>query len=306
MPANRIAGENLAEENVGGMAGIRNDREMKRFLLEMEIVDNQGDDYGIIVSGLEQVSYLIFNVQSKRLAFSKFLKSTESIVRNMENIEAETKDRNQLEDLLINNELQFRKILHNKRRDTFYQGFKLKFVLRDQKDVISFNDKSKILVLDKRKGKYESYALKQGEEKITEVYTDGSFLVDHDKGAYALIIRNISGEYRLYQEQVTSGSSNLMEMLAALKALELLRTEEKIRIITDSQYVRKGLTEWIFNWKLNDWRTANNEPVKNIEYWQRFDQLTDQKYIELQWVRGHTDHFENTMCHLYAGEEAKK
>jgi len=258
---------------------------MKVIVLEMEIMNAQGENYRIRISGQKQVTYVLFDTQNKKLEFIK---------------------RDELSGLLMNNELQFRKILHNKRRDTFYQGFKLKFVLRDQKDIISYNDKSKILVLDKREGKYESYVLERGEEKIAEVYTDGSFLVDKDKGAFALIIKNISGEYRLYKERVRSGNSNLIEMLAAIKALELIGAEEKIRIVTDSQYVRKGLTEWIFNWKINGWRTANNEPVKNIKYWKEFDRLTDDKYIEFQWVKGHADHFENTMCHLYAREEAKK
>ena len=108
----------------------------------------------------------------------------------------------------------------------------------------------------------------------------------------------------MHTKRTKSGNSNLMEMLAVMEALELIGEEEKIRIVTDSQYVRKGLTEWVFNWKLNNWRTANNEQVKTLKYLMELDLLTDNKYLELQWVKGHADHFENTMCHLYAKEEA--
>jgi ribonuclease HI len=76
--------------------------------------------------------------------------------------------------------------------------------------------------------------------------------------------------------------------------------------VTDSQYVRKGLTEWIINWKLNNWTTANGEKVKNIEYWKRFDRLTDDRYIEFKYVKSHSGHFENTMADLYARDMAKQ
>jgi ribonuclease HI len=86
--------------------------------------------------------------------------------------------------------------------------------------------------------------------------------------------------------------------------LELLKDEVEIRLITDSQYVRKGLTEWIINWKLNNWKTANGESVKNIKHWKKFDNLSNNKYIEFQYVKAHSQQFENTMADLYARDAA--
>lgn len=89
-----------------------------------------------------------------------------------------------------------------------------------------------------------------------------------------------------------------------IKSLEILANEKQLRIVTDSQYVRKGITEWIFYWKLNGWLTANGRQVRNIEFWKKFDRLTENKYIEFQRVKSHSGHFENTICDLYAKEKA--
>ncbi|MCT4619140.1 MAG: ribonuclease HI [Marinisporobacter sp.] len=214
-------------------------------------------------------------------------------------------DENLVSLLLRKNEYQLRKILHNKRKDTFYVGFQLTFSLRDEKDIAAFNDPSKIVVLDKRDGKHHSYVVDQGETCIHKIYTDGSFLEKKKAGGFVVLHKNLVGDYQIYTYPSDEKSSSLLELLAAMKGMEILKKEEKIRIITDSRYVRKGLTEWIVNWELNDWHTANGEKVKNIEYWKKFNMLTKNKYIEFEWVKGHSDHFENTVCDLYAKEVAR-
>jgi ribonuclease HI len=251
----------------------------------MEIIEEFNNTYKIVISDDENNTEILFSPEDKKLVF----------LRN-DNITKVLKD----------NEYQFRKILHNKRKDTFYVGFKVKFALRDKKDVEAFNDRSKIIVLDKRKGKYSSYVVAKGENKIYTIYTDGSLLEEKGRGGYVVIIKDLEGEYSIYSEKTSEKSSSLIELLAAIKGLKILKDKEKIRIVTDSQYVRKGLTEWIINWKLNDWYTANGEKVKYIEYWKMFDKLTENKYIEFEWVKGHSNHFENTLCDLYAKEIARK
>ncbi|MCY6485016.1 ribonuclease HI [Clostridium aestuarii] len=260
---------------------------MKMFVFFMEIVDEINNDFRIrITEDKKQGLYteIVFNPNKKELRFLS---------------------EDKLETYLKQNEYQLRKILHNKRKNTFYKGFKLKFALRDEKDVAAFNDRSKIVVLDKRNGSNESYVVDKGEEIIHKIYTDGSFMEKLDIGAYAVLVEDLEGKYKIYSQKTEAKSSSLIELMAAIRGLKVLKSIEKVRIITDSQYVRKGLTEWIVNWKINNWNTANGEKAKNIEYWNEFDELTKNKYIEFEWVKGHSGHFENSLCDIYAREKAK-
>jgi ribonuclease HI len=209
-------------------------------------------------------------------------------------------------DLLQKNEHQFRKVLHIKRPSTYHEGFELDFSISDGKNVADFNDLSKILLLDKRKENTTVDVISEGEQGIHELWIDGSYLEHKGKGGYAVIVKDPSGEYRLDSFEVDLHSSCLIELMAAIKGLELLKEIEKIRIVTDSQYVRKGLTEWIINWKLNNWYTANGDKVKNIDFWKKFDLLAAGKYIEFQYVKAHSQQFENTMADLYAKDMAGK
>lgn len=81
--------------------------------------------------------------------------------------------------------------------------------------------------------------------------------------------------------------------MAVIQALEALTRPVPVRIITDSQYVKKGITEWIYNWKRNGWRTAAKQPVKNTDLWQRLDSLVAANDVEWRWVKGHSGHPEN-------------
>ena len=258
---------------------------MKMYVFDMEIIDKNGNSYDIEIKHKQDITNIRFTPESRGLIFLNNDKIT---------------------NILKTNEHQFRKVLHIKRKDTFYKGCKLRFALRDKKAVADFNDSSKIIVLDKRNRNVNSYVRNVGIKKINKIYTDGSFLEKKGKGGYVVIIENLKGEYTLRSFETKVKSSCLIELLPAIKGLEILKNIDKIKIITDSQYVRKGLTEWIINWKLNDWFTANGEKVKNIEYWKKFDKLTENKYIEFEWVKAHSNHFENTMCDLYAKDIANK
>jgi len=258
---------------------------MKMHIFHMKILDEEGGEFLIAISDSEQTTSISFNYVEKELCFL---------------------NENRLSEFLKSNEFQLRKILHVKRPETFYKGFELKFSIREGKDVKAFNDLNQILVLDKRNGKDKNYVIKDSSKKITELYVDGSFLSDRKKGGMAVIIKYPDGNYDLKTFESFETSSCLIELEAAIKGLELLKDVEEIRLITDSQYVRKGLTEWIINWKLNDWHTANGEKVKNIKYWKKFDTLTENKYIEFKYVKAHSNQFENTMADLYAKDMARK
>ncbi|MCD6180579.1 MAG: ribonuclease HI [Bacteroidales bacterium] len=213
-------------------------------------------------------------------------------------------DDNSLSNYLKTHEHQLRKMLHNKRLDTFFIGFELYFIIWKDKDIKQFSNRSNVIALDRRTSKRKIYITKNENIETTNIFTDGSFLEKRGKGGYVVLIKRPNKNYQLHTYESGKKSSSLIELEAAIKGLEILKDVEKIRIISDSQYVRKGLTEWVPIWELNDWHTVNGEKVKNIGYWKYFNSLSIGKYIEFEWVKAHDNHFENTICDLYAKRQA--
>lgn len=206
---------------------------------------------------------------------------------------------------LQDHKYQISKILRNKRLDTFFVGFKLTFVLWKDKDVASFNNRDNLVVIDRRDGAYYCYTVeKSAVDPIDEVYIDGSYLENKHHGGYAILHKNLDGEYALHTYRLKEKGSNRIELTAAIEALKLFKDLERIRIITDSLYVRKGLSEWLLCWERNDYTTANGEKAKNIDKWHEANNLTNNRYIELEWVKAHRDHFENTIVDLFARDSA--
>ena len=111
-------------------------------------------------------------------------------------------------------------------------------------------------------------------------------------GGWAAIVQQAKKEHILKgHESMTT--NNRMEMTAAIKALQHLKTSERIHLYTDSQYLRLGMLEWMPKWKKNQWRTANKKPVKNKDLWESLDTLCQNKNIEWHWIKGHAGHPEN-------------
>jgi ribonuclease HI len=125
-----------------------------------------------------------------------------------------------------------------------------------------------------------------------EAYTDGACSGNPGPGGWGVLLRYGAHEKRLCGGEANT-TNNRMELMAAIQALEALKRPSQVRLTTDSQYVRKGITEWIVNWRKNGWKTASKEAVKNADLWQRLDQLNRQHRVEWHWVRGHTGHPEN-------------
>lgn len=207
---------------------------------------------------------------------------------------------------LETHQYQLNKLLRNKRLDTYYVGFELTFILWKDKDVTAFNDKEKLVVVDRRDGGYQCYTIdKQDANRMDELYIDGSYLEEKKKGGYAILHKDCSGEYHLHKYKSKEKGSNRIELIAAIEALKLFNHLEQVRIITDSQYVRKGLSEWLLFWERNDFTTANGEQAKNIDLWKEAETLLCNRYVELEWVKAHKDHFENTLVDLYARDSAE-
>lgn len=107
------------------------------------------------------------------------------------------------------------------------------------------------------------------------------------------------------REKVISGAeghttNNRMELMAAIEALATLKRPTRVSLTTDSQYVRQGVQQWMANWKRNGWRTAQKQPVKNRDLWERLDALAAQHEIAWHWVKGHSGHPENERVDLEA------
>lgn len=125
-----------------------------------------------------------------------------------------------------------------------------------------------------------------------EIFTDGACSGNPGPGGWGTILRAKGQEKELSGgEKLTT--NNQMEMMAVIVGLEALTRPCQVKVTTDSQYVLKGMTEWMAGWKAKNWKTSTKKPVKNVELWQRLDKAAQQHKIEWQWVRGHQGHPEN-------------
>ena len=136
-----------------------------------------------------------------------------------------------------------------------------------------------------------------------EIYTDGSSRGNPGPGGWAALLR-FRGREREIGGRETYTTNNRMELLAAICGLEALRRPCRVRLVTDSTYVRDGITRWIANWKRRGWRTASGHPVKNVDLWQRLDAAASRHEIDWIWTRGHSGHPENERVDQRARAEA--
>ena len=121
---------------------------------------------------------------------------------------------------------------------------------------------------------------------MIEIYTDGACRGNPGPGGWAALL--LLGEHeRELSGAETLTTNNRMELTAVIRALEALKRPVAARIYTDSQYVRRGITEWLSSWKARDWRTADRKPVKNQDLWQRLDEVSASHRLEWHWVPGH-------------------
>jgi ribonuclease HI len=128
--------------------------------------------------------------------------------------------------------------------------------------------------------------------KTVEIFTDGACRGNPGPGGWGVLLRYNGTEKELCGAEPDT-TNNRMELTAAIRALEALKQSCKVQLTTDSNYVRHGITQWLANWKRKNWRTADKKPVKNVDLWQRLDELSRQHDIQWHWVRGHSGHVEN-------------
>jgi ribonuclease HI len=129
-------------------------------------------------------------------------------------------------------------------------------------------------------------------DEVVEVFSDGACRGNPGPGGWGAVLRTKGVERELYGGEADT-TNNRMELTAVIRALEALKRPSRVRLHTDSQYVQKGISHWIRDWKRRGWRTADRKPVKNIDLWERLDELAAVHDVEWLWVRGHAGHVDN-------------
>lgn len=138
-------------------------------------------------------------------------------------------------------------------------------------------------------------------EKIVEIYTDGACRGNPGPGGWGVLLR-LGKHEKTFCGGAQETTNNRMELLAAIRALQALKRPVTAHLHTDSQYVIKGIEEWIHGWKRNGWRTANRQPVKNADLWQELDTLRSPHQITWIWVKGHAGHRDNERVDALANQ----
>lgn len=130
-------------------------------------------------------------------------------------------------------------------------------------------------------------------EKVVEIYTDGACSGNPGPGGWGVVLRWRGVEKELFGGEAET-TNNRMELTAAIRGLEALkRAPLRVMLYTDSEYVKKGISEWIHGWKARGWKTAAKDPVKNADLWQALDEARSRHEVTFHWVRGHAGHPEN-------------
>ncbi len=142
-------------------------------------------------------------------------------------------------------------------------------------------------------------------EKTVEIFTDGACSGNPGPGGWGVLLR-----YDGVEKEMSGGenptTNNRMELMAAIMGLESLMRPSRVRLYTDSQYVQKGISEWLPGWIRRGWKTADKKPVKNAELWKRLDEARKGHQVEFVWVRGHNGHLENERVDRLAVEACRK
>ena len=141
--------------------------------------------------------------------------------------------------------------------------------------------------------------------KSVEIHTAGACLGNPGPGGWAALLLHEGRERELAGGEAQT-TNNRMELMAAIMALEALKSPCSVVLSTDSQYVQKGIGEWLPNWIRRGWKTAAGEPVKNQDLWQRLQAASQPHQVKWKWVKGHAGHVENERVDKLARAEAEK
>ncbi len=133
------------------------------------------------------------------------------------------------------------------------------------------------------------------EKNCIEVFTDGACRGNPGPGGWGALLRHGGREKQIYGGEPDT-TNNRMELMAAIEALRAIKSASQVDLTSDSQYVRKGITEWLPNWKKRGWKTAAKKPVKNKDLWQLLEGAAERHEITWHWIKGHSGHRENEIA----------
>jgi len=128
--------------------------------------------------------------------------------------------------------------------------------------------------------------------EVVQIYADGACRGNPGPGGWGAILRDEARDQEIFGGEPQT-TNNRMELTAVIRALETLQRPSTVEVYTDSQYVQKGISEWLPDWKRRGWRTADKKPVKNVDLWQRLEQVAGKHRVTWHWVKGHAGHPEN-------------
>jgi len=138
-------------------------------------------------------------------------------------------------------------------------------------------------------------------EPVVEIYADGACKGNPGPGGWGVLLRSAGREKEMCGGEAQT-TNNRMELSAVIEGLMSLEQRSKVRVYTDSQYVQKGISEWIHNWKRRGWLTADKKPVKNVDLWQKLDKIAREHDVQWHWVKGHAGHPENERADALANK----
>ena len=141
--------------------------------------------------------------------------------------------------------------------------------------------------------------------KKVQLITDGACLGNPGRGGWACILRYGDRTREMYGSSPET-TNNRMELTAAIEGLSTLKEPCEVEVVTDSEYVKNGITTWIHGWKRNGWKTASKKPVVNQDLWSELDQLASKHKIQWTWTKGHADHEDNNRCDELATRAARE
>lgn len=141
--------------------------------------------------------------------------------------------------------------------------------------------------------------------EVVRIYTDGACKGNPGPGGWGAIVQ-MDGEERELSGCEGHTTNNRMELTAVIRALEALKRPRQVEVYTDSQYVQKGISEWLPDWKRRGWRTADKKPVKNVDLWQELERAAGAHEVAWRWVKGHAGHPENERADALANRAAEE
>ena len=141
--------------------------------------------------------------------------------------------------------------------------------------------------------------------KRVQLITDGACIGNPGPGGWACILRSGEKTKEMFGSEAHT-TNNRMEITAAIEGLRALREPCEVEVVTDSEYLKNGITTWIKGWKRNGWKTAARKPVVNQDLWMTLDELVEKHQIQWTWTKGHADHPDNNRCDELATQAARE